>query len=96
MASVRDLKKDIDYLVYEIISDCFSAMVLSRDEKTSDKLAEIISGAVILRNDLFARARYRGEERDPAVVRNYYRELRSELRTEVDRLFKRLIEVVKE
>ena len=23
MASVRELKKDIDYLVYEVISDCF-------------------------------------------------------------------------
>jgi hypothetical protein len=54
MASVRELKKDIDYLVFEVISDCFTYSNIHSDNK-SDELSTLISDAVEFRNDLIAR-----------------------------------------
>ena len=38
MASVRELKKDIDYLIFEVISDCFVYSGIHPDNK-SDELS---------------------------------------------------------
>ncbi len=94
MANIRDLKKDIDYLVYEVISDCFAAMSVNQVEKVSDQLSEIVADAVLLRNDLFSRTRYRGDKEKPGNAREYYRNLRKELITGIDGLFKRISKVV--
>ena len=94
MANIRDLKKDIDYLVYEVISDCFIAMSAHQEEKVSDQLSEIVADAVKLRNELFSRVRYRGDREKPGNVREYYRNLRIKLITDIDDLFKRISKVV--
>jgi len=54
MASVRGLKKDVDSLIFEVISDCFIYSGLHPDNK-SKMVSTIISDAVNLRNDLIAR-----------------------------------------
>ena len=54
MASIRELKKDIDFLVFEVISDCFAYSSVHPDNK-SDELSAIITDAVNFRNDLIAR-----------------------------------------
>ena len=57
MANKRSLKKDIDYLVYEVVSDCFTVMSVKPADK-GEELAEVISDAVILRNELIARVNH--------------------------------------
>jgi len=94
MANIRDLKKDIDYLVYEVISDCFTAMSAHQEEKVSDQLSEIVADAVNLRNELFSRVRYRGDREKTGNAREYYRNLRSKLITDIDDLFTRISKVV--
>ena len=94
MASIRELKKDIDYLVYELIADCFAAMNVKHDEDVSDKLADIISEAVKLRNDLISRVRYREGKSEPDNTGEYYRGLRKELVTGIDALFEKMSKVV--
>ncbi len=94
MANIRSLKKDIDYLVYEVISDCFSAMSITQEEVISDQLADIVSDAVKLRNELFSKIKHRGDKKEPENTRKYYRNLRSELVKGIDRLFERLSKVV--
>ena len=42
MASVRELKKDIDYLIFEVISDCFVYSNVHPENKT-DELTALIS-----------------------------------------------------
>ena len=89
MASVRNLKKDIDYLVYEVISDCFLFQGV-HPENRSDELATIINDAVDLRNDLIARVNNPDGKDNPKIVRVYYQAVRKDLTSGVDKLFTRL------
>ena len=89
MASVRELKKDIDYLIYEVISDCFVFSGLHPDIK-SDELSAIISDAVDFRNDLIARVNNPDGKDNPKIVKAYYKSIEKDLITGVDKLFDRL------
>ena len=94
MASIRELKKDIDYLVYELISDCFTAMSVQSENKSED-LAEVVGDAVALRNDLFSRAKHIDGKENKSMVKEHYKKLRMDLLEGVDKLFTRLSEVTK-
>jgi hypothetical protein len=89
MASLRDLKKDIDYMVFEVLSDCFIFQGLHPDNK-SDEVSEIISDAVNLRNDLIARVNNPDGKDNPKIVKVYYQTVRKDLLSGVDKLFTRL------
>jgi len=49
MASRRNLKKDIDYLVGEVISNSYSCLYFNPDRK-KDEVIKIVEDAVELRN----------------------------------------------
>jgi hypothetical protein len=89
MASVRELKKDIDYLVFEVISDCFVYSNIHPDNK-SDELSTLISDAVEFRNDLIARVNNPDGKDNPKIVKAYYKTVEKDLITGVDKLFERL------
>ena len=89
MASKRDLKKDIDYLVFELLSDCFIYSDMHPGEKT-EELAAIIADAVDFRNDLIARVNNPDGKDNPKIVKSYYRKVSQDLLTGVDKLFTRL------
>jgi hypothetical protein len=89
MASVRELKKDIDYLVFEVISDCFTYSNIHSDNK-SDELSTLISDAVEFRNDLIARVNNPDGKDNPKIVKTYYKTVEKDLLTGVDKLFERL------
>ena len=89
MASVRNLKKDIDYLVFEVISDC----LLYADINSGSNVKEvnsIIEDAVEFRNDLIARVNNPDGKDNPKIVRTYYQKVQKDLVTGVDKLFDRL------
>ncbi|MBK7713514.1 MAG: hypothetical protein IPN67_08860 [Bacteroidales bacterium] len=94
MASVRELKKDIDYLIYEVISDCFVFSELHPEIK-SDELSALISEAVDFRNDLIARVNNPDGKDNPKIVKAYYKTLQKDLLTGVDKLFTRLSDLTK-
>lgn len=89
MSSVRDLKKDVDYIIYELISDC---LAFGEIHETADanELSSIVSDAVLLRNDLFSRINNRDKGADPGVVRESFRQIKKDLFTGADDLFERL------
>jgi hypothetical protein len=89
MASVRELKKDIDYLVFEVISDCFVYSNIHPDNK-SDELSTLISDAVEFRNDLIARVNNPDGKDNPKIVKAYYKTVEKDLIKGVDELFERL------
>jgi hypothetical protein len=89
MASVRDLKKDIDYLIFEVISDSFAYSGIHPEDK-SDELSAIISDAVSFRNDLIARVNNPDGKDNPKIVRAYYKSIEKDLTAGVDKLFDRL------
>jgi hypothetical protein len=89
MASVRELKKDIDYLIFEVISDCFVFSNIHTENKT-DELSVLISDAVEFRNDLIARVNHPDGKDNPKIVKAYYKTVGKDLLTGVDKLFERL------
>jgi hypothetical protein len=89
MASIRELKKDIDYLIYEVISDCFVYSNIHPENKT-DELSTLISDAVEFRNDLIARVNNPDGKDNPKIVKAYYKTLEKDLIAGVDELFERL------
>ena len=92
MASIRDLKKDIDYLIYEVIADCLSFSEV-HPEISTEELSAIISDAVDFRNDLIARVNNPDGKDNPKIVRAYYKSVSRDLLEGVDKLFSRLSEL---
>ena len=94
MASIRNLKKDIDYLVFEVISDCFTVMSVQPLDK-SDELAEVVADAVKLRNELFSRVKHPGGKNNPELTKAYYKKIKLDLLEGIDALFERLSKITK-
>ena len=89
MASVRVLKKNIDALIFEVISDCFVFSGVHPENK-SDKVSTIISDAVNLRNDLIARVNNPDGKDNPKILRAYYKKVEKDLVSGADKLFNSL------
>ena len=89
MASVRELKKDIDYLVFIVISDCLLYSDVNPAEN-DDAVATIIQDAVSFRNDLIARVNNPDGKDNTKIVKAYYKSVEKDLLTGVDKLFDRL------
>jgi hypothetical protein len=85
MASVKNLKRDIDNLIFEVISDCFIYTGLHPDNKAED-VSDIVADAVGLRNDLIARANNPDDKDNPKTVRKHYQAIKADLSTGVDKL----------
>jgi hypothetical protein len=92
MASVRELKKDIDYLIFEVISDCFVYSNIHPENKT-DELTALISEAVEFRNDLIARVNNPDGKDNPKIVKAYFKTVAKDLLVGVDKFFERLSEL---
>jgi hypothetical protein len=89
MSSRRDLKKDIDYLVFEVIADCFAYSEVHQD-KNADELSGIIADSVSLRNDLIARVNNPDGKDNPKILKAFYRDVEKDLMEGVHSLFERL------
>ena len=55
MASLRGIKNDIDYLVSEVISDCYMALYFN-DQSKREGIVAVIEEAVDFRNEMIHRA----------------------------------------
>jgi len=89
MPSIRRLKKDIDLLVFEVISDCFTFGTLHPDNQ-AEEVSGIIADAVALRNDLIHRVNNPEGNEDPKALRSHYRLIEKDLFVETDKLCSRL------
>ena len=78
MASVRELKKSIDSLIFELISDCFVYSGLHPDSK-SDEVLVLISDAVNLRNDLIARVNNPDGKDNSKILKAYFKKVENHL-----------------
>lgn len=94
MASIKQLKKDIDNQIFVIISDCLLYSGLHPEEK-DEEISDIIEESVSLRNDLFARVNNPDGKDNPAVVKKYYTAIKTDLTAGSDKLCQRLSTVSK-
>lgn len=89
MSSIRKLKKDIDYLVFEVIADCFTFGTLHPDDKAED-VSGIIADAVSLRNDLIRRVNNPEGGNDYKSLRSHFHSVEKDLFVGADILFGRI------
>ncbi|MDR0510835.1 MAG: hypothetical protein LBH06_07075 [Rikenellaceae bacterium] len=93
MASIRAIKKDIDYLLHEVISNSYLTIWFHPERR--DDVVRVMEEAVALRNDLIARAGNPVEKNNPRLVRRHYGQIRRELLAGADALFRKISELCK-
>lgn len=91
MASLRMLKKDIDYLMEQVLEDSYFTIYFHPEKK--DKAIEVIQGAVDLRNELFDRANSPAEKNNRSLVKKHYAQIRRDMFSGVDSLFEKLSDI---
>jgi hypothetical protein len=89
MPSIRKLKKNIDSIIFEVISDCFSFGTMHPEEK-EEEVTDIIADAVKLRNDLIKRVNNPEKSDDPKQVKSHYQHIEKDLFIGTDKLCGRL------
>ena len=92
MASLRRIKKDIEYLVNEVIYDCYVALYFNNEKK--DEIFGVVEDAVALRNELVEMANHPAEKHNKSLVKKHYAFVRNELMERIDGLFEKLSDVV--
>lgn len=91
MASIKRLKKDIDYLTFAIIADCFNYN--SYNPGNADVM-EIVQETISLRNDLRFKVSH-PDVKEAGELKGYYKGIFNEVLTKADNSFARLSEVIK-
>ncbi len=88
MASLRGIKRDIDYLVSAVMSDCYTCAILKKESQ--DEVLGLIHEAIDARNSFIDRANHPAEKHNKHLVTKHYSALRSDLLVKVDEMFGRL------
>lgn len=91
MASIRRLKKDIDYLTFAVIDDSVNCLAYG---KTTEEIAEIVETAVTKRNELRGRV-CAGKQVPKGERKAHYKSIGKDLLESVDEAFSKLSEMVK-
>jgi hypothetical protein len=89
MASIRNLKKDIAFLVSEIISDS-QLFILFNPKQNTDAAYSVIEDAVEMYNLMYQRANHPDGKDNPKLVKQHYKALRTDLLTQTNSLFERI------
>ena len=87
MANLRNLKKEIDYRLEEVVFDCDMAICFQPSKEK--EIFEVMQEAVGVRNDLFAKAMNPAEPH----VRKHYAALRAEMDDVFGKLFEKLSKI---
>lgn len=93
MASVKRLKKDIDYLTFSVIADCFNYSIVSG--KNNEGVSGIVNDIIATRNSLLDRVRGAKKLKDKKEIKNYFKAISNDLMSSVDASFTKLSEIVK-
>ena len=88
MANLRQLKKEIDYILEEVVFDCDMAMCFQPSKEK--EIFEVMQEAVAVRNNLYAKAMNPAEPHNRSLVRKHYAVLRAEMEDAFGALFEKL------
>ena len=87
MASKRLLKKDINYLTFDLIAECFTYQFFHKD-LNPEMVDEIAGGILDNRNDLVARINHVDGKENPKLVKAHFRKIREDFSKSVEMLDK--------
>ena len=90
MANLRNLKKEIDYRLEEVVFDCDMAICFQPSKEK--EVFEVMQEAVAVRNDLFTKANP-AEPHNRSLVRKHFAALRVEMVEAYDKLFEKLSKI---
>ena len=93
MAKKRDVKKDIEYLTLEVVSDCFAALELYPDRK-QEEIYQIMNDAVNKGNELLSKVNQKITG-DKKAVKQHFKEIYTDLIKSTDEHFTRLSNAIK-
>lgn len=92
MAKKRNVKKDIEYLTYEVLNDCFLA-IDTNPEKHKDEILKIIGDAVTKRNELIKKVNDRKVEKKQ--IKKHFNAIYDDIMKSTDANFSRLSSLIK-
>ncbi len=78
MASIRNLKKDINHLASEIITEAYVRKMIF-DNINDDDFKKVISRAIDFRNDLIEKVNHPDGKNDPKKVKVYFKGIRNDM-----------------
>lgn len=92
MASIRQLKKDVDYLAFAVIDDCLAYQAIAGE--VSPELLDIIQSTILFRNSVRTQINAKHDFADPKARKVFYRELTQNLLSTIDEHFTRLSQLI--
>ena len=94
MASIKNLKKDIDLIMSLALSDCF--YVLEYNSKVNSEAVMKIAGEIIEKHrDFRLRANHADGKDNPKMIKKYYNQLVADLLNAADQSLEKLSAEVK-
>ena len=94
MASIRRLKKDIQYLSAQLIGDCLDFIDDSKEGK-NEKIMTVIEEAVALNNSTIEKVCHPEGKDNPKLIKTYYSQLKKDFIKGLDENYKKLEKLIK-
>lgn len=86
MASIKNLKKDINYVLSDIIEECYVWQMLQDDAKKADKAEKVIDEAITTFDELIVKVNDKSVENKKA----HYKAVKLELQTKGESLLAKI------
>ena len=77
MASIKQLKDDINFLTYDLINECFTFKIYHPEKNSATDKA--ISEIVRLRNELIHRVNHPESKNDPGKLKAHFNKIKADL-----------------
>ncbi len=78
MASIRQLKKDINVISYDLLTKCYT-LKNSNEELSDERFNEVIKKIVYLRNDLITRSNHPEMDGESTNMKEHCRKVSEDL-----------------
>ena len=89
MATVRRLKKEIEFMSSQLISDCIDLLDTFEDKKETSVLS-IIEESVLLNNTMLDRISHPGVKNNSKLVKEHYRNIKTDFIKGLDQAYGKL------
>ena len=85
MANKRTLKKNINYLTYDLLAECFTYQYFHKD--ADPKKVETAATQILdLRNELVSRINHVDGKDNPKLVKEYFQKIRKDFEKSIEAL----------
>jgi len=93
MANIRDLKKDLKWLTYEVLTDCMIAKLMKEDK--SESIDDLMHETMNNHSDVITRINEARKIQDKKEKKTAFNHIEKDMYEAADSSFKKLSEIVK-